>query len=659
MKKTIAIILSIILVLGITFSSAAVSTIAVKNIKLDNSKITLKAGQTSNLKVTFTPENTYQKSLTYVTGNKKIATVDAYGKITGVGAGTTTITVYTTNKKIFAKCNVTILQPSKADLSQGQPLEYSYFSWEINPPKCFDDNPKDVVTPYIEKKFNIKVKSTMYTQGTSFKDKITQFVATNDFPDVICAMASDASTIVKTGQYAELGSLIKENMPNLIKLVPADQWKEALYQGKMYCLPYNIPVDGANPKYANDPFTLPASTWNLVIREDILQKLGYKFTPLAQIQKKANAEGRKLTLDDLKIEPKIATPEDFYEFLKKVKALNIKVGDNALIPLTIPWFFQMHLGNMFNWVGGWGYYPDKNDVAMHLGSPHAKEYYQFLNKLYREDLIDRDFLIQKENQIQEKFASGRVASGMWAPDFDGINSALTKLASTTLRPVEMPIIKNEPRIGIDHYAPIGQALYIKKDFKDIPRLLKYFDWFLSDEGFDISTWGPESDGLWEIKAGKKVFKDPEMFQAYKTGEPKAKDPSLFGLGYFKNSSYPISKAVGCALIVNSSANPKSIERSYPYQVTNVFTAASATIGALNLDKKMHMLNPIDSLTSAANDYTWGEFFPKDAAKLVAAKTDEEFEKNWNDIYKQFVTKAKYDEAKKDMLKHYKEIGIAK
>ena len=108
MKKAIAIILSIMLVLAITLPAAAISTIAVKSIKLNNSKITLKVGQTYNLKVTLTPANTTQKLLTYVTWNQKVATVDKTGKITGVSAGTATIIVYTPNKKIFAKCNVTI-----------------------------------------------------------------------------------------------------------------------------------------------------------------------------------------------------------------------------------------------------------------------------------------------------------------------------------------------------------------------------------------------------------------------------------------------------------------------------------------------------------------------------------------------------------------------
>jgi raffinose/stachyose/melibiose transport system substrate-binding protein len=114
MKKAIAIILSIMLIMAVTLPAAAISSIAVKSIKLNNSKITLKVGQISNLKVTFTPANTSQKKLTYITANKNVATVNANGQITGVKEGTTTITVYASNKKIYAKCNVTISKSAKS-----------------------------------------------------------------------------------------------------------------------------------------------------------------------------------------------------------------------------------------------------------------------------------------------------------------------------------------------------------------------------------------------------------------------------------------------------------------------------------------------------------------------------------------------------------------
>ena len=113
MKKSIAIILSIILILAFTLPAAAISSIAVKSINLNTSKTTLKIGETYQLKASLTPANTTQKLLTYVTWNQKVAAVDKTGKITGVSAGTATIVVYTPNKKIFAKCNVTVSQPAK------------------------------------------------------------------------------------------------------------------------------------------------------------------------------------------------------------------------------------------------------------------------------------------------------------------------------------------------------------------------------------------------------------------------------------------------------------------------------------------------------------------------------------------------------------------
>ena len=110
MKKSLAIILSIILILTITLQVAAIKSIAVKSIALDKSEITVEVSKTYKLNVALTPANTTQKLLRYVTDNKKIATVDAKGNIKGVGVGTTSITVSSvSNKKVLAKCNVNVL----------------------------------------------------------------------------------------------------------------------------------------------------------------------------------------------------------------------------------------------------------------------------------------------------------------------------------------------------------------------------------------------------------------------------------------------------------------------------------------------------------------------------------------------------------------------
>jgi hypothetical protein len=93
-----------------TLATPTPTEVLLKAIKIEPTKVTLKTGESLNLTVRLTPEDTVQKQLTYITNNKNIATIDGNGKITGVGAGKATITVYSPNKKIFAKCNVIVSQ---------------------------------------------------------------------------------------------------------------------------------------------------------------------------------------------------------------------------------------------------------------------------------------------------------------------------------------------------------------------------------------------------------------------------------------------------------------------------------------------------------------------------------------------------------------------
>ena len=56
------------------------------------------------------PENADDKTVTFSTANKAVATVDASGKVTGVKAGTVKITA-TTSNGLKAECTVTVTNP--------------------------------------------------------------------------------------------------------------------------------------------------------------------------------------------------------------------------------------------------------------------------------------------------------------------------------------------------------------------------------------------------------------------------------------------------------------------------------------------------------------------------------------------------------------------
>ena len=71
---------------------------------------TLGIGESETLAITYTPADANQgKAVTWTSANSSIATVDANGKVTGVAAGTTTVTATsTTDPNIKSSCTVTI-----------------------------------------------------------------------------------------------------------------------------------------------------------------------------------------------------------------------------------------------------------------------------------------------------------------------------------------------------------------------------------------------------------------------------------------------------------------------------------------------------------------------------------------------------------------------
>ena len=185
MKKAIAILLSIMIVMAISIPAAAISTIPVKSIKLDNTEINLQVGQTTNLAVTFTPGNTTQKKLAYITGNKNVASVNTAGVIKGVHAGNTIITVLTLNKDILAKCKVTI------SLGKQVTLQYWY--------QGTDKATEDEISGYV-KKFNVNfpnIKIELTGMSTTISDQETKLNAaklSGTYPDIIHIVLAEVAS---------------------------------------------------------------------------------------------------------------------------------------------------------------------------------------------------------------------------------------------------------------------------------------------------------------------------------------------------------------------------------------------------------------------------------------------------------------------------------
>lgn len=90
-----------------TTTTTKKTTIEVSDIKISNSKLSLKAGENSTLTVTINPSNATDKKITWTSSNKSVATVDSNGKVKAVGAGTATITAKVGNKTVTCTVIVT------------------------------------------------------------------------------------------------------------------------------------------------------------------------------------------------------------------------------------------------------------------------------------------------------------------------------------------------------------------------------------------------------------------------------------------------------------------------------------------------------------------------------------------------------------------------
>ncbi|MDF2802392.1 MAG: Phosphate transporter, periplasmic phosphate-binding protein PstS [Anaerocolumna sp.] len=81
---------------------------SVTSVKLNKTSANLVVGKALELKAAITPSNATNKSVTWTSTNKEVATVSSAGVVTGKKAGTAYITVTSKDGKKTAKCKITV-----------------------------------------------------------------------------------------------------------------------------------------------------------------------------------------------------------------------------------------------------------------------------------------------------------------------------------------------------------------------------------------------------------------------------------------------------------------------------------------------------------------------------------------------------------------------
>lgn len=506
----------------------------------------------------------------------------------------------------------------------------------------------DVVTPFIENKFNLEFTEMYVNNDQPLKERLNQWIATKNLPDIMMMDKANANYAISTGQFADLTDYVKD-MPSLQKWFPQEYWGRFTNDGKNYQIPTPVVNTNSNdPKFANDPYNSGKRLTSLQVREDLLAKAGYKFKPIKEIKKDTIDKGKKPTVEDFAIEPAIRTPEDFYQLLKKIKELNVTANGKPLIPLSFPIWAQFHFGSMFDF-GHWTQDKD-GTVDGFLGSKDAKKYHEYLNRLYQEGLLDKDFIIQKDDQLQTKAATGQLGVILAVLNLDAVRQSLLATdPSMELRVIPWP--KMDPDKGFyDIYEGSFWRLLIRKDFPEIKRLTQYLDWTLSDEALDLMSWGPENAGIWKMQDGKKVFVDPQVESDMLTGKLGGKGADYYGL--YAKQFYSKASYFGLGWYMARDYNPKSPLRSYPPNY-DIYVMNSGMVGKGGYNVTGTASYGDGSKEAELVSNTYWTFTTLDVAKLLTPKTKEEFDKNWDTIKTKYMKDTNYEQAAKNMVQWFK------
>jgi hypothetical protein len=345
-----------------------------------------------------------------------------------------------------------------------------------------------LMTRWVAKRFGLDL-TYEYILDNNKWDQMTLWAASGDYPE--CFVYQTHTAVFNTGSNIKWANLdkfynnknkyprlyeIKQKYPRALLGITSPHGHIAGFPTRM-----NYKVGQPNPDQ-----TYFGGWW---IREDVLKAIGGK---------------KPITLDD------------FTKMLRDIKAKNLKAPNgSSLIPLLLPpadWYSEAIMFYTFglNWIGYsktgwyqfWGITKQGHDAM------------KYLNQLYNENLIDPEWVTQKDEIFQEKKKNGSAAVIVGWINYTEL--ADLKKCGYTYTAIPVPKIP-----GISHPNPwnllLGPdsdiVLYLTSKANDArqERLANLAEWALSPEGCRYLYLGASPDMV-ELKTsgpykGVYWFKD--------------------------------------------------------------------------------------------------------------------------------------------------------
>ncbi len=496
----------------------------------------------------------------------------------------------------------------------------------------------DVVTDEIARVTGVRFSEDSYDNGGDMQDaKIAKIIAADTWPDVVMGCQGNVlEDLIAEDLLYDLTDLIPKYMPNLNALMEkGDFMKSTREDGKIYELYLNAPIEYMYPDMDSELIMRrknPVSHGtSVLIRDDILKMLKPEAFTQDELISKFEQNGG-FTEEEI-LNASFSSKEEFYQFLRDIKALNLKEGNREVYATyalsgSDNWDLLYYLtGGLYGYSGNsyFTYYDVETEKIEYMyDKPLFKDVLKDITELVREDVISQDSLVDNRAMFEEKCANGQYAIlyGSTAPDVDTLNK---NAKGYKYRKVNINIPNNENKFMLiaNQFAGGYGYGFLKNRIKeeDMAQVLRYFDFMLTDVGQKLAAWGPKSAGLFEETEQGRRFINKELEAQAVYGE--ANDSMLnYGLMNKQWPGYPMGENRWDPIYVYDFV-PNLTRMNYYYS-TGTYNPATRIQG---IDPAIWTLtNYVDEI---ARFWSARTAFEEDLTKIMTAKNDQEFETYYN------------------------------
>lgn len=441
---------------------------------------------------------------------------------------------------------------------------------------------EDKVSAELKKKFNITLKQAK-PEGDPVQ-KLNVMIASDDLPDAMM-MDRDSNYLkmINLGKIVELDSFI-EKYPGYKQAIMPTTMNLSKVNGKVYGM-----LNWAN----TDNLKAMAGNSGWAVNKKLYEAVG---------------------------SPTLETTDDLYNFLKAVKEKGLKVDGKEVLPIqvqnsgmTYEMLFMTFFGRgMTNYV-----IPMNNELKLYMTHPKFEEAMLFANKLWRENLINKDAFVEKPEQIGEKLSTGRVASflGYDIPTAIG-NEARKRLREkdpendyVVIKPIAGPGL-TPADIKMNSYTTLGwNVLVVTNKAQQPERIFQLFDYMISNEGQTLLTYGPKGEMYDEV--------DAEGIPILKKTDSELKEEERKALGVWRWVMPGNSTFVNLTKYAANDRQPAD-KKDWVIEMQSKIMAPSN----INKDEFMNMYT--DPKTEEGIAYTaFEDLYKKSLPKIVMAKSEEQ------------------------------------